>query len=81
MSKKSPKTTRPPTGLLLLRAAQQAAEDSGLTRDEIARELDIPHSRVTEFLDAEQVRGLLRLEQFLEAYAPGVIKAARKYTH
>jgi predicted XRE-type DNA-binding protein len=53
----------------ILKAAQKAIRDSGLTPSQVAKELDIPLPRVSEFMKASEIRGLMRVEQVLEKFA------------
>jgi predicted XRE-type DNA-binding protein len=53
----------------ILKAAQKAIRDSGLTPSQVAKELDIPLPRVSEFMKASELRGLMRVEQVLEKFA------------
>jgi predicted XRE-type DNA-binding protein len=53
----------------LLKAAQRAVKASGLSHSDVAKKLGIPLPRVSEFMNAKDIRGLLRIEQILEEFA------------
>ena len=59
----------------LLKAAQRAVKDSGLSHSDVAKKLGIPLPRVSEFMNAKEIRGLMRVEQILEEFAQ------EKYEH
>ena len=58
----------------LLSIAQRAIRNSGLTQAEVARKLGIPPQRVNEFMKAENIHGLKRVEQVLSVFRPDIMK-------
>ena len=53
----------------ILKAAQRAIRESGLKPSEVAKVLGQPRSRVSEFMKATEIRGLMRVEEVLKNFA------------
>ncbi len=62
----------------LLKAAQRAVKESGLTHSDVAKELGVPLPRISEFMNATEIRGLMRVEQILEKFAKDKYEIIKK---
>ena len=61
-------------GNKLLRSLQKTIIDSGRVYSEISKKLDIPPQRMSEFMNADEIRGLKRTEQMIKEFRPDIWK-------